>query len=137
MRTRPAQFFFWKTGTNSTADVWPNHGWTPIFSQFGSCLTTSRRLRRSLGRANSDRPSDLQSLCDVVKRLTNWLKIGVQPRFGQTSTVDIEAEIPKKFGLAYWSSMKYALMDSTGKRIPPGRKAKQKLQMAMITLNKH
>ena len=31
--------------------------------------------------------------------------------------------------------MKYAHMDSTGKRIPPGRKAKQKLQMAMITLN--
>ena len=53
----------------------------------------------SPGRANSDRPSDLRSLRDVVKRLPNWLKIGVQAGFGPNFTVELEAEIPKKFGL--------------------------------------
>ena len=57
-------------------------------------------LRRSPGRANSDRPSDLRSLRDVVKRLPNWLKIGVQAGFGPNFTMEFEAEIPKKFGLA-------------------------------------
>ena len=81
----------------------PNPTWTPIFSQFGSHLTTCMRLRRSPGRANSDRPSDLRSLRGVVKRLPNWLKIGVQAGFGPNFTVEFEAEIPKKFGLAYYT----------------------------------
>ena len=54
----------------------------------------------SPGRANSDLPEDLRSLCDVVSRLLNWLKIGVQAGFSQNFTVEFEAEIPKKFGLA-------------------------------------
>ena len=37
----------------------------------------------------------------MVKRLPNWLKIGVQAGFGPNFTVEFEAEIPKKFGLAY------------------------------------
>ena len=49
----------------------------------------------------SPTPGDLRSLRDVVKRLPNWLKIGFQARFGPNFTVDLEAEIPKKFGLAY------------------------------------
>ena len=55
----------------------------------------------SLGRANSDLPEDLRSLRVVVKRLLNWLKIGVQAGFGPNFTMEFEAEIPKKFGLAY------------------------------------
>ena len=50
--------------------------------------------------ANSDRPSDFWSACDVVKRLPYWLQIGVQAGFGPNFTVELEAEIPKKFGLA-------------------------------------
>ena len=68
--------------------------------QFGSRLTTTRRLRRSLHRVNSDLPGYLRSLRVVVKRLSNWLKIGVQAGFGPNFTVEFEAEIPKKFGLA-------------------------------------
>ena len=52
--------------------------------------------------ANSDLPDDLRSLRVVVKRLPNWLKIGVQAGFGPNFTVEFEAEIPKKFGLAYY-----------------------------------
>ena len=52
--------------------------------------------------ANSDLPDDLWSLCVVDKRLPNWLKIGVQAGFGPNFTVEFEAEIPKKFGLAYY-----------------------------------
>ena len=37
----------------------------------------------------------------MVKRLPNWLKIGVQAEFGPNFTVEFEAAIPKKFGLAY------------------------------------
>ena len=73
----------------------PNPAWTPIFSQFGSRLTTSRRLRRSDGRSELALPGDLRSLRDVVKRLPNWLKIGVQAGFGPNFTVELEAEIPK------------------------------------------
>ena len=54
--------------------------------------------------ANSDLPNDLRSLPVVVKRLPNWLKIGVQAGFGPNFTVEFEAEIPKKFGLAYYTS---------------------------------
>ena len=45
-------------------------------------------------------PGDLRSLRDVVKRLPNWLKIGVQAGFGPNFTMEMEAEIQKKFGLA-------------------------------------
>ena len=45
-------------------------------------------------------PGDLRSLRDMVKRLRNWLKIGLQAGFGPNFTVEFEAEIPKKFGLA-------------------------------------
>ena len=38
----------------------------------------------------------------MVKRLPNWLKIGVQAGFGPNFTMEFEAEIPKKFGLAYY-----------------------------------
>ena len=55
-----------------------------------------------MGRVNSDLPGDLRSLCDVVKRLPNWLKIGFQAGFGPNFTVEFEAEIPKKFELAYY-----------------------------------
>ena len=48
----------------------------------------------------SPTPGDLRSLRDVVKQLPNWLKIGVQAGFGPNFTVEFEAEIPKKFGLA-------------------------------------
>ena len=92
--------FFGISASMSTVDIWPNRGWTPIFSQFGSRLTTSRRLRRSEGRSELALPRDLRSLRDVVKQLPNWLKIGVQPRFGQTSTVEFEAFFQKKFGQA-------------------------------------
>ena len=40
----------------------------------------------------------------MVKQLPNWLKIGFQARFGPNFTVEMEAEIPKKFGLAYCTS---------------------------------
>ncbi len=40
-------------------------------------------------------------LRDVVKQLPNWLKIGVQAGFGPNFTMEFEAEIPKKIGLAY------------------------------------
>ena len=40
----------------------------------------------------------------MVKRLPNWLTIGVQVGFGPNFTVEFEAEIPKKFGLAYYAS---------------------------------
>ena len=39
---------------------------------------------------------DLQSLCDVVKRLPNLLKIGFQARFCPNFIVELEAEIPPK-----------------------------------------
>ena len=39
----------------------------------------------------------------MAKRLPNWLKIGVQAGFGPKFTMEFEAEIPKKFGLAYSS----------------------------------
>ena len=42
----------------------------------------------------------------MVKRLPNWLKIGVQAGFDPNFTVEFEAEIPKKFGLAYWPCSK-------------------------------
>ena len=54
----------------------------------------------SPGRAKSDLPEDLRSLRDVVKRLPNWLKIGVRAGFGPNFTMEFEAEIPKNFGLA-------------------------------------
>ena len=38
----------------------------------------------------------------MVKRLLNWLKIGVQAGFGPNFTMEFEAEIPKTFGLAYY-----------------------------------
>ena len=41
----------------------------------------------------------------MVKRLPNWLKIGVQAGFGPNFTVEFEAAIPKKFGLAYYTGM--------------------------------
>ena len=78
----------------------PNPAWTPIFSQFGSHFTTCMRLRRSLGRSELALPGYLRSLRVVVKRLLNWLKIGVQAGFGPNFTVEFEAAIPKKFGLA-------------------------------------
>ena len=84
----------------STVDVWPNRGWTPIFSQFGSRLTTPQMLRKSEGRSELALPRDLRSLRDVVKQLANWLKIGVQAGFGPNFSVEIEAEIPQKVGLA-------------------------------------
>ena len=37
----------------------------------------------------------------MVKRLPNWLKIGLQLRFGPNFTVEFEAFFRKKFGLAY------------------------------------
>ena len=37
----------------------------------------------------------------MVKLLPNWLKIGVQARFGPNFTMEFEAEFPKKFGSAY------------------------------------
>ena len=46
-------------------------------------------------------PGDLRSLGGVVKRLRNWLKIGLQAGFGPNFTVEFEAEFQKKFGLAY------------------------------------
>ena len=36
----------------------------------------------------------------MVKQLQNWLKICLQAGFGPNFTVEFEAEIPKKFGLA-------------------------------------
>ena len=82
--------FFLKTGTNSTVDVWPNCGCSPIFSLLGLSLTTPPKLRRSPGKANSDSPSNLRSFGGVVKRSRRprRLKIGVQLRFGQTSAVE-------------------------------------------------
>ena len=41
----------------------------------------------------------------MAKRLSNWLKIGVQAGFGPNFTVEFEAEIPKKFGLAYYGGI--------------------------------
>ena len=41
----------------------------------------------------------------MVKRLPNWLKIGDQAGFGPNFTVEFEAEIPKKFGLAYYGGI--------------------------------
>ena len=52
-------------------------------------------------------PGDLQSLCDVVKRLQHWLKIGVKAGFGPNLTMEFEAAIPKKFGLAYYTGTFY------------------------------
>ena len=40
------------SASNSTVKFGPNPAWTPIFSQFGSRLTTSQRLRRSPGRGS-------------------------------------------------------------------------------------
>ena len=85
--------FFGISASMSTVDVWPNRGWTPIFSQFGSRLTTSRRLRKSEGRSELALPGDLRSLRDMVKRLPNWLKIGVQAGVGPNFTVELEADI--------------------------------------------
>ena len=34
----------------------------------------------------------------MVKRLRNWLKIGLQAGFGPNFTVEFEAEIPKNLG---------------------------------------
>ena len=42
----------------------------------------------------------------MVKRLPNWLKIGVQAGFGPNFTMEFEAEIPKKIGLAYWTALR-------------------------------
>ena len=95
--------FFWKTGTNSTADVWPNRDWTPIFSHLGHRLTTPPKLRRSPCRANSDQNRDPRSLGGVVKQYPRWLKIGVQSRFGQMSVVEFVLVFQKKkIGLAQW-----------------------------------
>ena len=100
IHTRPAQIFLgfppptprWSLGKNVPGNqfsansevIWPRH-------------------RGSEGPQNEsewDLPGDLRSLRDVVKRLPNWLKIGFQARFGPNFTVDLEAEIPKKIGLA-------------------------------------
>ena len=89
------------SASNCTVMFGPNPAWTPIFTQFGSRLTTSQRLRRSSGRSELALAGDLRSLRDVVKRLPNWLKIGVQAGFGPNFTMEFEAGIPKKFGLAY------------------------------------
>ena len=78
----------------------PNPAWTPIFSQYGHHLTTPPRLRRSPGWSELALPGDLRSLRDVVKRLPNWQKIGAQARFGPNFTMEFEAEIPPKIGLA-------------------------------------
>ena len=106
MSTRPPQIFFWKTGTNSTVDFGPNPDWTPIFSQFGSRLTTCMRLRRSLVWLELALSGDLRSLIHVVKRLRKWLKIGVQSGFGPEFTVEFEAFFQKKIGLAYCAAPK-------------------------------
>ena len=37
----------------------------------------------------------------MVKQLPNWLKIGLQSRFGPNFVVEFEAFFQKKFGLAY------------------------------------
>ena len=37
----------------------------------------------------------------MVKRLPNWLKIGLQSRFGPNFVVEFEAFFRKKFGLAF------------------------------------
>ena len=83
----------------------PNPAWGPIFSQFGSRLTTPPRVQRSPGRANSDRPGDFQSLGGLVKRHRNWLKIGSQAGFGPNFTVELEAGFRKEFGLAYYTAL--------------------------------
>ena len=77
----------------------PDPAWRPIFSQFGRRVTTPPRLQRSELGSELAPPGDLRSLRDVVKRLPNWLKNGVQAGFGPNFTVEFEAEIPKKFGL--------------------------------------
>ena len=46
----------------------------------------------------------------MVKQLLNWLKIGVQAGFGPNFTMEFEAEIPKKIGLAYCTSDKHVWM---------------------------
>ena len=98
---RPAQIFLgfpplsprWSLGQNVPGNqfsansevVWPRHGGTE-----------GPRVELILTHSG-----DLQSLCDVVKRLPNLLKIGFQARFCPNFTVELEAEIPPKIGLAY------------------------------------
>ena len=101
LSSRPAQFFLgfppqtprWSLGQNLPGDqfsansevVWLRHGGSE-----GPQVEVVWAL-----------PGDLRSLRDVVKQLLNWLKIGLQAGFGPNFTVEFEAEIPKKFGLAY------------------------------------
>ena len=93
--------FFGISTSNSMVKFGQKRARKPIFSKIGSRLTTTGRLRRSSGRSELALPSYLWSLRVLVKRLPNWLKIGVQAGFGPNFTMEFEAEIPKKFGLAY------------------------------------
>ena len=73
---RPAQIFFGISASNSTVKFGPKPAWRPIFSQFRSRLTTSRRLRRSPGRGSmspiwgpSEPPWRGQTTSELVE---NW-----------------------------------------------------------------
>ena len=83
--------FFWNLASNSMVKFGPKPAWRPIFGKFRSCLTTPPRLRMSPGRSELALPGDLRSLGGVVKRLWNWLKIGLQAGFGLNFTVEFEA----------------------------------------------
>ena len=52
----------------------------------------------------------------MVKRLSNWLKIGFQARFGPNFTMEFEAEIPPKnwAGLIYSLSIFFVLYKGVG-----------------------
>ena len=103
--TRPPQIFFgkleqtpqWSLGQNVTGHqfsansdvVWPR-------------LRSSKVGHFSL---KSLKNGQLRSFGGVVKRHSNWLKIGVQSHFGPNSTVEFEAWFQKFFGVAYWPAV--------------------------------
>ena len=63
----------------------------------------------------------------MVKRLPNWLKIGVQAGFGPDFTMEFEAEIPKKFGLAYCTNTRTVRPFTFRSVLPGGYDMKRKL----------
>ena len=56
----------------------------------------------------------------MVKRLPNWLKIGVHSRFGPNFTVEFEAFSEKKFGLAYVQREDIFLREAASSQILEG-----------------
>ena len=98
MHSRPAQIF-WDFRLQLHGEVWAKTCLETNFQQIGKSfdhVTEALKVPRMSQNELSPGTFGLRSLRDVVKRLRNWLKIGLQARFGPNFTVEFEAEISQK-----------------------------------------